>query len=127
MKSVLIIEDDPLMMRMYQRVFKFSGINAEAASDGKEGLEKAKRRKPALILLDVMMPQMNGLEVLGELKNNSDTKDIPVIMLTNISGSKDSKKALAMGAVEYIVKSDYNPEEVADKAKKYLKENDKKE
>ena len=112
MAKILIIEDDPLMIRLYQKVFKFEGYDVEVASNGKKGLEKTESFKPSLILLDIMMPEMNGLEVLAKLKANDETKKIPVVVLTNLAGTQDAETALAKGAVKYIIKSEHEPKEV---------------
>ncbi|MEI7632301.1 MAG: response regulator [bacterium] len=114
--TVLIIEDDQLIQRMYQKMFTFEKFNVETASDGEEGLEKARSMnpKPTIILLDVMMPKMNGMQVLEKLKADPDTKAIPVIMLTNLAGDNDVETALSKGAVKYIIKSEHDPKEVAD-------------
>jgi len=114
MAKVLIIEDDSLMSRMYQKIFTFQNYEVEVAADGEEGLAKVASVHPTIILLDVMMPKMNGLQVLEKLKANEETKNIPVIMLTNLAGQQDAEAALAKGAVKYIVKSDHEPKEVAD-------------
>jgi len=111
-KVLLIVEDDPLMSRMYQKIFTFEKYDVKTAMDGVEGLEKAREIKPMLILLDVMMPKMNGIQVLEKLKSDPDTKHIPVIMLTNLAGEKDAETALLKGAVKYIVKSEYDPKQV---------------
>ncbi len=110
--KILIIEDDPLMTRLYQKVFKFEKYEVEVASNGIIGLEKAGTFKPTLILLDIMMPKMNGLQVLGKLKANPETKKIPVVVLTNLAGSQDAETAIAKGAVKYIIKSEKEPKEV---------------
>lgn len=117
---LLIVEDDPLMSRMYQKIFKFEGYNVDTAADGEEGLEKVKTGKPTLILLDVMMPKMNGLEVLEKLKLDPATKSIPVIVLTNLAGQQDAEKALTLGAVKYIIKSEHEPKEVVNMVKEIL-------
>lgn len=120
MSKILIVEDDPLMSRMYQKIFSFENYEIVQAGDGEEGLEKAKTTNPTLILLDVMMPKMNGLQVLDKLKLDPDTKGIPVIMLTNLAGQQDAETALAKGAVKYIVKSEYEPKEVVSMVKEIL-------
>jgi CheY-like chemotaxis protein len=112
MAKLLIIEDDPLMSRMYQKIFSFEGFQVDTASNGQDGLAKVKVDNPTLILLDIMMPIMNGLEVLDKLKADPDTKGIPVIMLTNLAGVADAETALAKGAVKYIVKSEHEPKDV---------------
>lgn len=120
MAKVLITEDDPLMSRMYQKIFTFEGYEVVMAADGEEGLEKARSEKPTIILLDVMMPKMNGLQVLEKLKLDAELKAIPVIMLTNLAGQQDAETALAKGAVKYIVKSEYEPKEVANMVKEII-------
>lgn len=119
-KTLLIVEDDPLMNRMYQKIFKFEQYSVETAANGEEGLEKARKIKPTLILLDIMMPKMNGLQVLEKLKNDPDTKGIPVIMLTNLAGEKDAESALLKGAVKYIVKSEHDPKQVVSMVKEII-------
>jgi DNA-binding response OmpR family regulator len=120
MSKVLIVEDDPLMGRMYQKIFTFEKYDVTLASDGEEGLTKAQSEKPTIILLDIMMPKMNGLQVLEKLKSNDDTKKIPVIMLTNLAGTKDAEDALSKGAVKYIIKSEHDPKEVSTMVKEVL-------
>jgi CheY-like chemotaxis protein len=120
MAKILIIEDDPLMSRMYQKIFTFEKYDVEMAADGEEGLAKVASAQPTLILLDVMMPKMNGLQVLDKLKSDEATKHIPVVMLTNLAGQQDAETALAKGAVKYIIKSEYEPKEVADMVKEIL-------
>lgn len=120
MAKILMIEDDPLVSRMYTKVFRFEGIDVEVAKDGQEGIDKAKTMKPDLIFCDVMMPRMNGIQVLETLKSDVNTKDIPMIMLTNLSGTHDAENAVRKGAAGYMVKSEYRPKEIAQKAKQYL-------
>lgn len=120
MAKILIIEDDPLMQRMYQKAFAFDGYEVLVASDGVEGLDKIRAEKPTIILLDVMMPKMNGIEVLEKVKADPDTKKIPVIMLTNLAGTADAEKVLAMGAVKYIIKSEQEPKAVVAMVKEIL-------
>jgi CheY-like chemotaxis protein len=120
MAKVLIVEDDQLMSRMYQKIFTFEHYEVELAENGQEGLEKAKSFRPTLILLDVMMPIMNGLETLDKLKSDPETKTIPVIMLTNLAGQQDAETALSKGAVKYIIKSEHDPKQVSDMVKEVL-------
>src|SRR4051812_34607670 len=120
MVKVLIVEDDPLMSRMYQKIFTFDGYQVEIANDGAEGLQKARTVAPTLILLDVMMPKMNGLQVLEQLKADPNTKAIPVVMLTNLAGQQDAETALAKGAVKYIIKSEHEPKDVTNMVKEIL-------
>lgn len=120
MTKILITEDDPLMSRMYQKIFTFEGFEVVMAEDGQDGLDKIRVEKPTLVLLDVMMPRMNGFEVLEKLKADPDTKHIPVIMLTNLSSQQDADNAMLKGAIKYIVKSEHDPKQVADMVKEIL-------
>lgn len=120
MTAILIIEDDPLILRMYQQAFVFKKHKAFIAENGEEGFKKARTEKPDVILLDVMMPKMNGLEVLAKLKHDPLTKHIPVIMLTNLSQDDDIQAALALGAVQYITKIDHTPKQVIDQVERII-------
>jgi len=117
---VLLIEDDNLLVRMYQDKFTGDGYKVVVALDGENGLAKLKKEKPTLVLLDIMMPKMNGFEVLKKIKADPSSKNIPVILLTNLGGEDDAKKGLEMGAVAYLIKSDYTPDEVIAKIKEIL-------
>ena len=118
---VLIVEDDQLIQRMYATMFGIRKYEVALASDGVEGLEKAKNFKPTVILLDIMMPLMNGFDTLDKLKADPSTKDIPVIMLSNLADDTDVQKALSKGAIKYIIKSEYIPRQVADMVEQALK------
>lgn len=122
MTKILIVEDDPLMLRMYQKIFTLEQYSVEIATNGEEVLEKLRTEteKPTIILMDIMMPKMNGLEALDKLKANPDTQNIPVIMLTNLAGQQDAENALLKGAVKYIVKSEHEPKEVVGMVKEIL-------
>lgn len=120
MAKILIVEDDPLMQRMYQKAFSFDGYEVVVAGDGVEGIDKARTEKPTAVLLDVMMPKMNGLDALAKIKSDPDLKKLPVIMLTNLAGSADADKALELGAVKYIVKSEQEPKEVVKMVKEIV-------
>lgn len=120
MIKVLIVEDDPLMSRMYQKIFTFEKYEVETAGDGEEALSKVTAVNPTIILLDVMMPKMNGLQVLEKLKADPATKNIPVIMLTNLAGQQDAETALSKGAIKYIIKSEHEPKEISDMVKEII-------
>ena len=121
MAKILIVEDDPLISRLYEKIFTFEKYEVSLAPDGQEGLDKARLEKPTLILLDIMMPKMNGLQVLERLKADPETKKIPVVILTNLAGEKDAETALTKGAVKYIVKSEHDPKQITDMVKEILK------
>jgi two-component system alkaline phosphatase synthesis response regulator PhoP len=120
--KIFLAEDDPLMSRMYERAFKATGYELELASDGEEAVSKLEKIEviPTIILLDVMMPKKNGFDVLRQVKSNDKLKHVPVIMLTNLAGDADATKALELGAVLYLVKSQYSPKEVIGKVQEIL-------
>jgi DNA-binding response OmpR family regulator len=120
MTKILIVEDDPMMSRMYQKAFLENGFEVELAHDGQEGLDKARTVAPAVILLDVMMPKLNGMQVLEAIKADPAIKMIPIIMLTNLGGQKDGEDAVGMGAVKYLLKSDIEPAQVVAFVKQIL-------
>jgi DNA-binding response OmpR family regulator len=121
MAKILLIDDDALLVRMYQSKLVEDGFEVEVATDGEPGLKKAIEIKPDLILLDVMMPTVNGIQVLKKLKEYEFTKNIPVILLTNVGGSEeDVEKGLSLGAVAYLVKASYTSKEVIQKIKEVL-------
>ena len=119
-QRVLIIEDDPLISRMYQTVFKFEGFDVDMARNGEEGIAKLKENRPVMVLLDIMMPKMSGIDVLKALKADPVTKDVPVVVLTNLSGTQDAEKALELGAVKFIVKSQNRPKQIVAQIKEIL-------
>lgn len=112
MAKILIVEDDALLSKMYVSIFTSENYEVETAVDGQEGLDKAREVSPTLILLDIMMPKLNGMEVLRKLKADPALKDIPVVVLTNLAGDADIQTALKLGAVRYIIKSENKPKEV---------------
>jgi DNA-binding response OmpR family regulator len=120
MSKVLLIEDDVELVELYQRVFTLEKFELLTAADGEEGLKKVFAEKPSLILLDIMMPKMDGFQVLLRLKSSPDTKGIPVVILTNLAGVKDAESCLYIGAKEYLVKSECEPKQVVDRVRDIL-------
>lgn len=123
MKKILFMaEDDPLMARMYERAFRTSDYELEMAFDGEEAISKLEKMDevPLLVMLDVMMPKKNGFDVLREIKQSEKLKKIPVVMLTNLAGDADAEKALSLGAVLYLVKSQYDPKQIVEKIKEII-------
>lgn len=123
MSKILIIEDEPLVARMYQRSLSLDNFDVVVALGGNEGLEKVKTEKPDIVLLDIMMPEPNGMEVLEKLSTDSETKHIPVVIFTNLSGTHDADLAKSKGAVEYWVKKDVDPKDLGLKVKDILDSN----
>jgi len=121
MAKILLVEDDPLMVRMYQRKLVNDGYDVAIAVNGEEGMVKIRTFHPDLVLLDIMMPKLNGLQVLERTKADPTIASIPIIILTNLGGSEeDIERGLELGAVAYLVKSAYRPDEVISKVKEVL-------
>lgn len=121
MKTILFVEDEPTLQKLVGRFLEKEGYQVINALNGETGLELSKKMKPDLILLDLILPKKDGFEVLEELKKDEGTKDIPVIILTNLEGSGDVEKALSLGATTYLVKANYELAEVVKKIKETLK------
>lgn len=120
MKTILFIEDEPTLQKRIIEALTKEGYKIENAMDGEAGLKKAKEIKPELILLDIILPKKNGFEVLEELKQNESTKNIPVVILTNLEGNNDIEKALKLGATTYLVKANYKLSEIIEKIKEVI-------
>lgn len=114
-KKILIIDDDERLVGLYEMTFKGQGYEVSTSLEGEEGLAKIIKEKPDLILLDVMMPVKSGFDILNTIKNNPDTKQTKVVMLTALSDEAMKIKAFAMGAVDYIVKSQLTIPEVTER------------
>lgn len=123
-KAVLVVDDDLTLLEMYQARLKEEGYIIQLARNGEEALGIAKKNRPNVILLDIMMPGLNGLDVLRQLKDDPETKDIPVIVLTALIEAIKKDEAIAAGAVGYIVKSESMPQDVVAKIKEVLAEVD---
>jgi DNA-binding response OmpR family regulator len=119
MVKIIMAEDDPFLSRMYERSFRDTGYELEIATDGEDAISKLNSMTilPSVIMLDIIMPKKNGLTVLKEIKQNEKLKNIPVIMLTNQSDDNDQKIAMSLGAVLYLVKSQYGPKQIVDMVK----------
>lgn len=120
MKTILFIEDEPTLQKTVGQFLEKEDYQTKSALDGEIGLALAKKLKPNLILLDLILPKKDGFEVLEELKKDATTKNIPVIILTNLEGGADVEKALSLGATTYLVKANYELEEVVKKIKQTL-------
>ena len=121
MSKILLVEDDTLFVKMYQKKFSHEGLELEAAFDGEEAIEKIKSTKPNLIILDLMLPKMAGSDVLKKIREDSETEKIPVIILTNLSTSEDEvNRCIQLGVKETLLKTDVTPDKVVALVRKYL-------
>lgn len=119
--QLLLVEDDTFLSNIYKTKFEMEGFDVVTAMDGETGLALAKSKKPAIILLDILLPKMDGFTVLKELKADKAVKDIPVILLTNLGQKDDVNKGLELGAVDYLIKAHFKPSETVEKVRKVIK------
>jgi len=119
-QKILIVEDDFFIRELYQRQLLKEGYLVEVAVDGAEGLVKANDFRPHLILLDIMLPKLNGLDLLRTIKTKPETKDIPVILLTNLGQESVIKEGFTLGAEGYLIKSAYTPSQIIEEVKNFL-------
>lgn len=115
MAKILIVEDDSFLNKMYAKKFEVEGYEVQTAADGLEGLEKMRSFHPDMVLMDVMMPRLDGLSALAQAKADPGIKDIPIVILTNLSTEHDSQDAVNKGAVAHIVKSNITPSQLVDR------------
>ncbi|MBP7842675.1 response regulator [Candidatus Woesebacteria bacterium] len=115
MKKVLIVEDDQFLANAYKLKLSKSGFEVMVATDGSEALTLLKDFTPDIILLDLIMPNIDGFATLGALKKDEKLKSIPVIIASNLGQKEDIEKALALGAVDFIIKSNVSIEEIVQK------------
>ncbi|MFQ5951841.1 MAG: PleD family two-component system response regulator [Candidatus Omnitrophota bacterium] len=118
-ERILVVDDEPHTVKMVESRLRANGFDVITAQNGAEGLEKARAESPDLILLDIIMPEMNGHETLSKLKESEETKSIPVIMFTSKGQVEDVEKASYAGAVDYIVKP-FDPIALLNKIRKAL-------
>lgn len=122
--KILIVEDDSILSELYSEKFKLAGFNTAIACTGKEGLELLEKYIPDIILLDILMPELNGFEMLKEMKKNRKYRNIPVILLTNLGESKidmDPELSYALGVKDYLIKTKHTPDEIVKKVNHVLK------
>ena len=119
--KILVVEDDPFLLGMYVTKLEMSGFIVTGVEDGNEAVPAVEKEKPDLILLDIILPNMDGFEILKKLKKENSTKDIPVIIFTNLGQQADVEKGLELGAVDYLIKAHFTPSEVITKVNKILK------
>ena len=121
MKQILLVEDDPFLIDIYTTKLKDSGFLVEVASDGEQALAKVKEKKPDLVILDIVLPKVDGWEILRKIKSESKIEDLKIIILSNLGQKEEVEKGIALGVSKYLVKAHYTPSEVAEEVKKILK------
>jgi len=119
-KRVLIIEDDTFLRELISQKLSKEGYSIIEAIDGEEGVKKTKEEKPEIILLDLILPGIDGFEVLSQIKGDQTTSSIPVIILSNLGQKEDVERGLKLGAVDYLIKAHFTPGEIIEKVKTVL-------
>lgn len=124
--KLLVAEDDKFLQKILVTKFTKEGFDVRAASDGEEAMKALLAEVPAFMLLDLILPKMNGFEVLAEIRTNQKMKDLPVFILSNLSQEEDVKRAKELGALDFLVKADNSINQVVEKVKeayaKYLQQ-----
>ena len=120
-KTILIVEDDKFLRELISRKLSGEGFDALEAVDGEEGIKKIKEGKPDLVLLDLILPGIDGFEVLARLREDPEISSIPVIILSNLGQREEVEKGLKLGAIDYLIKAHFTPGEIIEKIKNTLK------
>ncbi len=120
-KTILVVEDDKFLRELIVRKLKEENFNITEAIDGEEGIKKIKEEKPDLVLLDLILPGIDGFEVLSKMKEDMSLAQIPVIILSNLGQKDDVERGLKLGAVDYLIKAHFTPGEIIEKVKDALK------
>lgn len=119
-KYILVAEDDSFYQNLYKVKLTNEGFDVNVASNGKEAIDEVKKRKPDLVLLDLIMPDKDGFEVLREIRGDPQTKDLKVIVLSNLGQEEDIKKVKELGVLDYLIKTNVSIQSVVSKIKEHL-------
>lgn len=120
-QKILLIEDDKMLLEMYTAKFTREGFEIATAENGSDGLKTARDMKPDMILLDIIMPKLDGFATLKEIRKDENIKNVPVILLTNLGQDQDIQKGKDLGADDYFVKANHTPTEIVEKVQELLK------
>lgn len=121
-KTVLIVEDDALLLNVLKLGFEKIGLEVLLASDGNEALERLSEKTPDIVLLDILLPQKDGFEVLQSIKKDPKTSKVPVIIISNLAGAADVEKGRTLGASDYLIKARTSIDDLVETIKKYAKQ-----
>lgn len=114
-RKILLVEDEQGIAQMYKKVLNGEGVEVELAITVEEGRQTLKKKRPDLILLDILLPKESGLDFLEEIRGSKDFSDIPVIILSNYDAQETKSRAEKLGIVAYLMKADYTPKELIEK------------
>lgn len=120
MKTILLIEDDPFLIDIYSTKLKESGFSVEVAKDGEIALKKLEEKKPDLVVLDIVLPEIDGWEILRRIKSTPALKNLKVVILSNLGQKEEVKKGIDLGSIKYLIKAHYTPSEVVKEIKEIM-------
>lgn len=120
MKKILLVEDDPFLIDIYKKKLENSGFEVKVAKQGNKAIKLAIDERPDLIILDIVLPEMDGWEILKKLKSDNKTKNIQVVFLSNLGQKQEVEKGLKLGAIKYLIKAHYTPSDVVKEIKKIV-------
>ena len=120
MKKIILIEDDPFLVDIYSTKLKESGLSVDVATDGQIGLRKLKEKKFDLLVLDIVLPHIDGWEILREIEKDEKFKDLKIFVFSNLGQKGEVEKGLKMGVVKYFIKAHFTPKEIVEEIKKAL-------
>jgi len=119
-KKILLVEDDKFLRELMSKKLLSLGYEVSTAPDGETGIEMIKSEKPEVVLLDLILPGINGFDVLEKAKKDPETANIPVVILSNLGQSEDIERGLKLGAKDFLVKAHFTPQEIVNKLKTIL-------
>jgi len=123
MKSILLVEDDPFLVDIYTTKLKKAGFSVEVAEDGEKVFKKLKEKVPDLVVLDIVLPHIDGWEILRKIKENEKFKDLKLLILSNLGQKEEIEKGLSLGAIKYLIKAHYTPSKLVEEIKKIIEPN----
>jgi DNA-binding response OmpR family regulator len=119
--SLVLVEDDEFLANIYKTKFEIDGFKVSVAKNGEDGLKMVQKKLPDVVLLDILLPKMDGFAVLEHLKQSESTKHIPVVLLTNLGQKDDVDRGKELGAADYLIKAHFKPSETVEKVRAIIK------
>ncbi len=120
-KKILLVEDEKVLIKMYKETFTRAGFEVESVETAQEGVEMMRKIKPDIVLLDILLPEANGLSLLRQIKDDPSLSLIPVVAFSNYADPDTQEEALKLGAKDYVIKADFDPEETLEMIRKYIR------
>jgi len=122
MRKILLVEDDEFIIDIYKQKLEQDGFSVEVAQDGEEALRKVKSIKPDLLILDIVLPNIDGWEIIKSIKKDEELKGLKIIALTNLKQKEDIKRGQSLGITGYFVKANYTPSQIVKEVKKIMEQ-----